>query len=551
MIVGSGRAGASARARLTARALVGLAVLGAGLPPAAARAATITVVNTDGPGEGFNDPTPAAPVGGNPGTSLGAQRLQAFQFAADLWGARVESAVEIRVAARFDPLTCGASSAVLGSAGPVSVARDFVGAPVPGTWYAIALANALGGVDLAPGADDVSATFNSSIGTTCPFPLTWYYGLDATPPGGQIDFVTVVLHELGHGLGFLTLVDLATGAKLGGFDDAFMLNLERHTTGKLYPDMTNVGRVSASRSGPNLHWVGAHVKAASGVLTAGRTDDHVQMFAPNPVQPGSSVSHFDTALAPNELMEPSYTVPLHTPGLAAALFQDLGWTLAATGPELTVAPPALDLGTVPVGGKSAVHALSVRNDGAAALTLGAVALGGANADQFKKLEPQDLCSGVTLAPAESCTVGVRLKPTDGGAHTAALSIPSDANATPLTVALSGTGAGPEIAVSPTAIDFGAAAAGGGAVARTVTVQNTGTAGLAIGQLTLGGASPSQFRKPAAQDQCSGSTVGPGQVCTATVRFKPTLVGPHDAVLVVPSADLNENPVTVTLTGTGS
>src|SRR2546422_4244468 len=33
---------------------------------AVTRAATITIVNLDGPGEGFNDPTPVAPVGGNP-----------------------------------------------------------------------------------------------------------------------------------------------------------------------------------------------------------------------------------------------------------------------------------------------------------------------------------------------------------------------------------------------------------------------------------------------------------------------------------------------------
>ena len=44
------------------------------------RAATITVVNMDGAGEGFNDPTPVAPVGGNPGTTLGAQRLKDLCF---------------------------------------------------------------------------------------------------------------------------------------------------------------------------------------------------------------------------------------------------------------------------------------------------------------------------------------------------------------------------------------------------------------------------------------------------------------------------------------
>src|SRR3990170_5071038 len=64
-----------------------------------AQAATITIVNMDGWGEGFNDATPTAPVGGNGGTTRGQQRVIAFQHAADLWGQIIESNVEIRVRA--------------------------------------------------------------------------------------------------------------------------------------------------------------------------------------------------------------------------------------------------------------------------------------------------------------------------------------------------------------------------------------------------------------------------------------------------------------------
>jgi hypothetical protein len=51
--------------------------------------ATITVINNDGVNEGFNDPTPVSPVGGNPGTTLGAQRLYLFQYAANIWGSQI------------------------------------------------------------------------------------------------------------------------------------------------------------------------------------------------------------------------------------------------------------------------------------------------------------------------------------------------------------------------------------------------------------------------------------------------------------------------------
>jgi hypothetical protein len=298
---------------------------------ATGQTATVTVINLDGPGEGFNDSSPADPAstaGGNSGPTLGAQRLIVFQFAANLWGSLLSSPVEIRIDANFDPLTCSGVMAVLGRAGASSVFRDFAGAPLANTWYPKALANKFAGADLFPGVSDISAHFNSAIGTTCPFPRVWYYGLDGNPPGGQLDFVSVVLHELGHGLGFFSSVDLVTGQKFMERDDVFSRNLEDHSTGKLYPEMTNAERISASQNTGNLHWVGANVVGASGRLTGGvDPPGHVRMYAPNPQQSASSVSHFDTSLTPDELMEPFYIGPNHDIGLTAELFRDLGWEI--------------------------------------------------------------------------------------------------------------------------------------------------------------------------------------------------------------------------------
>ena len=309
-------------------------------PQFATANATFEIVNGDGPGEGFNDSTPAAPVGGNTGTTLGQQRLNAFQHAASIWGNLLDSPVIIRVEAQFDSLACTATSGVLGSASPISVARNFTNAPVQSTWYPIALANSLFGGDLAPTGNDIRAVFSSTLGTPgCLDSSGWYFGLDGNAPPNRIDFVTVLLHELGHGLGFLTLVDLATGIKLNGFDDAYMRFLEDHTTGKTYPQMSDAERVAASINTGNLHWTGAEVVTGSGGLTAGRhPSGHVQMYAPNSQDEGSSVSHFDTALSPDELMEPSYTGPRHNVGLSLELFQDLGWGTAAA-PVVDTTPP--------------------------------------------------------------------------------------------------------------------------------------------------------------------------------------------------------------------
>jgi hypothetical protein len=319
-----------------ANALVVLANL---VSPQLARSqATFTIINLDGPGEGFNDPTAAAPIGGNSGTTIGQQRLNAFQHAADIWGGLITSPVVIRVEAKFDPLSCTATSGVLGSAGPNTVHRDFAGAPVSNTWYVQAQANSLFGGDLNGATSDINATFSSTIGTPgCLETSGWYYGLDANPPTGKIDFVTVLLHELGHGLGFLSLVSLSTGSKFLGFDDAFMRDLEDHITGKLYPQMTDAERLAASINTGNLHQTGPNVVAGSGGLTSGRhPGGHVQMFAPNPAQSGSSVSHWDTALSPNELMEPIYTGPVHDIGLALELLADLGWDVGLPLPSLSI-----------------------------------------------------------------------------------------------------------------------------------------------------------------------------------------------------------------------
>src|SRR5262249_9936703 len=82
--------------------------LSCGMSASALAAATITIVNANAAGVGFNDPTPVVPVGGNPGTTLGQQRLNAFQYVASLWGARLDSSVEIKILSTFEPLTCTA-----------------------------------------------------------------------------------------------------------------------------------------------------------------------------------------------------------------------------------------------------------------------------------------------------------------------------------------------------------------------------------------------------------------------------------------------------------
>ena len=241
------------------------AVLAAALLLAATAAqagADFVIYNADRPGEGFNDPTPAAPVGGNPGTTLGQQRLNAFQHAAGVWGASLSSVVPITILANFDPLTCTATSAVLGSAGPRFVFSDFPGAPVAGTWYHASLTSKLYGDDPVPGEPMIAARFNSELGKPgCLTGSPFYLGLDGNH-GDAIDLVTVLLHEFAHGLGFSTVTNGGTGAQLAGQPSIYDHFAYDNTLGKTWVAMTDAERAFSAINPRQLAWNGPSVTGA-------------------------------------------------------------------------------------------------------------------------------------------------------------------------------------------------------------------------------------------------------------------------------------------------
>lgn len=214
--------------------------------------ATISILNVDGPGEGFNDPTPAAPVGGNSGTTLGQQRLIAFQHAASIWGATLDSNQAIVIRAAFNPLAPN----VLGSAGATFVFSDFgsvglyPGPEFPNTWYGSALADKRAGAELNPGFPDINAQFSSNF--------NFYLGLDNNH-GAQIDLVVVLLHEFAHGLNFQTFVSAATGANFAGQTDIYAHHLLDSTINLHWDEMTQAQRQAAATKFGRIVWDGAEV----------------------------------------------------------------------------------------------------------------------------------------------------------------------------------------------------------------------------------------------------------------------------------------------------
>jgi hypothetical protein len=309
------------RSRAAAGALCAL-----GLACAPARAATIVIQVDDQAGEGFNDTTPFTPAGGNAATTLGAARLNVFNEAARIWGRLLANGVTITVTANFDALTCDNSTGTLGQAGPDSVyLRN-------GAWFPGPLYGALTGQNSLAA---IGATFNSTVGSSgCLGGRPFYYGLDHSYSRSTYaaDLLEVVLHEMGHGLGFISFVDSdgsgitdRSGTDHIGIFDQFVFD---ETRGEFWWALTATERATSALNDGNLVWSGANVDNQLAVLTSGKTaGGHVRLYAPATWDDGSSVSHWDTTTAPNLLMEPyeSGSTKGYT-DLTTCVLYDIGWT---------------------------------------------------------------------------------------------------------------------------------------------------------------------------------------------------------------------------------
>ncbi|MFL6709476.1 MAG: PA domain-containing protein [Massilia sp.] len=264
----------------------------------AAQAVTITIINRNDPGVGFNDPTPVAPIGGNSGTSLGQQRLIAFEYAASVWGATLSSAVPIRVAASFVPLACTAATATLGSAGASDIYADFPNTPRPATWYPAALASKLAGIDQTPpDAPHIVARFNSRLGLfdDCMPKDGFYLGIDGKA-GTRIDLVTVLLHEMAHGLGFQTFTSDQTGKRVNELPSVWDHYLVDNRGGKIWAQMTDAERSASAISGAGLSWNGPLV--TSGVPQALSPMSQLLVAGPNAGSAAGAMAVGDAGFGP-------------------------------------------------------------------------------------------------------------------------------------------------------------------------------------------------------------------------------------------------------------
>jgi hypothetical protein len=119
--------------------------------------------------------------------------------------------------------------------------------------------------------------------------------------------------------------------------------------------------------------------------------------------------------------------------------------------QASPAPSSLTFGTVAEGQASAPQTITITNTGAAPLTIEGLGLAGADPGDFD-LDDAGLvlgagtCSGVALAPGAACTANVALRPAQTGALGATLLVFTNTGAAPASIALSGIGAPPIVAL---------------------------------------------------------------------------------------------------------
>lgn len=265
--------------------------------------------------------------------------MLAFDAAVDIWSALLTSDVTIRIHATWESMAPG----TLAQAGPNNLHENFQGAALSDTYYAESLANALHGSDLSA-ESDITCSFNSAA--------NWYFGLDGQTPAGRYDFITAVLHEIGHGIGFIGSANFINGFGFLGIAstpyvyDHFTETID--STG-LLSLINGSSALGTALTSDQLYWSGING-------TAGMNQNRPRLHAPANYELGSSYSHLNEttypAGNPNSLMTPVLNAAEsnHNPGPGMlGILEDLGWSINGcqwTGIELGTQTACLEgLGT--------------------------------------------------------------------------------------------------------------------------------------------------------------------------------------------------------------
>ena len=242
-----------------------------------------------------------------------------IQAAVNVWSANFKSSVVVTVDASW-----GRSSSwgILGSARPGSFFSAFSGAPDSSLWYSSATANALAGRDLDKANPEIIVQVNSAA--------SWNLRGDGAPTASEYDLESVFIHELGHGLGFLSNDSYDPSFGLGSLDQPTPFDAYLQTSdGRRLADLPTPSKELGAALTSSLVWNGALGIAANGGIKP-------KMYTPSRYESGSSTSHLDENTFSKSGLD-SVMTPSLDPG---EVFRQPGPLLLAMMEDMRNKPPA-------------------------------------------------------------------------------------------------------------------------------------------------------------------------------------------------------------------
>lgn len=253
-------------------------------------------------------------------TGFTTEAKRAVEFAASILEAMLPSDTRITVNALCTQIS---NTGVLGNSRITGFAGGWaIDALHPYAFYPVTVAEKIAGEKLNTDAEgDIELVLNSTT--------NWYLGTDGNTPVQRYDLVTVVLHELCHGLGFFDSMSVtgSTGTYgIGPFPliyDTFVENLNEKRLTDTLLFSRNTTALYRELTGGQLYFDGP---LSTNYLKGTRA----RLYAPSSYDEGSSVSHLDESrtLPVNALMTPyiDFGEAIHDPGrLTMSILGDIGW----------------------------------------------------------------------------------------------------------------------------------------------------------------------------------------------------------------------------------
>lgn len=254
--------------------------------------------------------------------NMSSDQIAAFEYATKIWEHLLSGPRTVKCAVRFqqmaDVTTLGNTIRYFYNAGTL---------PQGNTQYPRALAKQL--ITSVPEEDyDFEIVFNLNV--------SFGYSLEGITYDNQYDFVTVALHEIGHGLGFFPTYNVANASGSVG-EIGFLANPSGNFpaiydksivsgSNQLYT-ITNSSQLASYLTGENVQFNGLQAKKAN-------DNQNPKIYAPSIWENGSSISHLDEvtfpASNPHSLMTPgcNFAEVNHNPGsITLGVLKDLGWNV--------------------------------------------------------------------------------------------------------------------------------------------------------------------------------------------------------------------------------